>query len=479
MATKKKRASVKRNKATKKSSARKKSPRRAAPTKKSFTSNVAELEFPHSMLLIPTARDGEAEESTFAMAAAGRSAFGAKLNYTPPAKSASSVLTDIGMDDFEKVQTRRGEASSHGVYSNLNSLGMATAFFGGESEVEEAQDKLQNDYDFVPNFSLTLPPKIQMEDVSANRGRAALDHSEWPEESGVAEAHARGIRGEGVLMGVLDTGVDADHVEFSHRTIQYRYVSIFPDSPYWPPRDVRGFDTDGHGSHVCGIIAGRNTGVAPEVNLYCASVIESESTRSSLLRVAHGLDWILRQFSRPDNEQLPGVLSMSLGFPTTTPDDISDGEFDQRVRVIRTMLRTLIQANVLPVIAIGNDGEGAINVPGAFKESLAVGAVDFSGKVADFSSSGRYERISKPDISGYGVGVYSSVERDYMNNSLYERFNGTSMATPYVAGIASLYRCQQPLLTVEETWEKIVDSAKTLRGQSRNRVGKGLARFVI
>src|SRR5262249_40781242 len=150
---------------------------------------------------------------------------------------------------------------------------------------------------------------VQVDDVPANRSRTVLDRREWPEESGVQQAHDRGVRGASVLVGVLDTGVDADHSEFAGQRINFRYVSLQPNSPYWPPRDCRGFDTSGHGTHVCGIVGGRSVGVAPESQLYVASVIESETIFTSLTRVAAGLNWLFRQFTRPDNEHLPAVLS--------------------------------------------------------------------------------------------------------------------------------------------------------------------------
>jgi subtilisin family serine protease len=241
---------------------------------------------------------------------------------------------------------------------------------------------------------------------------------------------------------------------------------------------VRGFDTDGHGTHCCGIVAGRNLGVAPEVSLYVASVIESETIFTSVTRVAAGLNWIFRQFTRPDNEHLPAVLSMSLGFPGQLAG-VPEQEWKQRLHTLRVLLRTLVQANVLPIVAIGNDGAGTFGYPGAFKQVLAVGAVGFDEAVASFSGSGQPpgEGVSKPDLVGYGVGVRSSIERDYSGESVYQRLNGTSMATPYVAGIAALYRSLQPTLTVQQVWDKLRETAKPLPVSS-SRVGRGLARYV-
>jgi subtilisin family serine protease len=330
---------------------------------------------------------------------------------------------------------------------------------------------LEDEYEFVRDFKLNIPSPVR----GQHRGRAALDSAEWPEECGVRHAHSEGVKGAGVLVGVCDTGVDADHDEFRHQTINFRYVSLFPNSPYWPPRDVRGFDVDGHGTHVCGIIAGQRTGVAPDASLYVASVIESETTSTSMVRTSYGLNWLLRQFSRPDNEHRPAVLSMSLGFPQVLAGDAQ--EHAKRLCVMEVLLQTLVQANVVPVVAIGNDGPGQYGFPGAFGNVIGVGAVDFDQQVAAFSGSGVIGTVKKPDVVGYGVSVYSSIERSYDGRSIYQRLSGTSMATPYAAGITALYRCQQPAMTVDEIRDKLHDTALGLRTHPKERVGSGLVVF--
>ena len=77
-------------------------------------------------------------------------------------------------------------------------------------------------------------------------------------------------------------------------------------------------------------------GVAPEVNLAVAAVIESETTHTSLIRVTYGLEWVMQQFSRLHVDQSPAVLSMSLGFPPKPPG-IADSEFDGWVRVTKAL----------------------------------------------------------------------------------------------------------------------------------------------
>jgi subtilisin family serine protease len=436
-------------------------------------------EFRNSFLLLPKEEPDDSSDApfTFSAAAAARSTHERPLQLRQPKRSPAAVLSDMGLVDVEKVssagipESRDLTRLGKGIFTNQSALGMAAAYFRSEKEIGEARKALKSEFDFVPNFPIMLSARVRMDHVAATRGMTALGSREWPPASGVEAAHKAGVRGAGVLVGVLDTGVDADHDEFSHMTLPFRYVPIFPKDV--PPRDIRGFDTQGHGTHVCGILAGKSVGVAPEVNLSVASVIESETTRTSLIRLTYGLEWIMRQFSRLHVDQFPAVLSMSLGFPPDPPG-VAPEEFQRWLRVMRTILRTLVKSNVLPVVAIGNEGPGSFRYPGALPDVLGVGAVDYQGKIATFSGSAA--QPPKPDLVGYGVGVYSGVERDYAGRSVYQRFNGTSMATPYVAGIASLYRCRQPNRTVHEIIQLMKDSALPL-SEPPELVGAGLARF--
>jgi subtilisin family serine protease len=440
-------------------------------------------EFRNSYLIMP--RDdpeGANQEYTYSAAAAARSPRERPLVLKQPKRIPSEVLVKVGLVDVEKFQPnclpseRDVPRFGQGIFTRQPALGMAAAYFRSETAEKEARKALDSEFEFVPNFPVSIPLRVPVDRVSATRGLAPLEAQEWPEDSGIAKAHKSGVRGAGVLVGVVDTGIDADHKEFSHFLggVPFRYVPLFPKDV--PPRDIRGFDTEGHGTHVCGILAGKSVGVAPEVSLSVAAVIESETTYTSLARVTFGLDWVMQQFSRVHVGQSPAVLSMSLGFPPQ-PADVDANVFKLWVRVTKRLLSELRQANVLPVVAIGNEGPDTYRYPGVLEEVLGIGAVDFEGQVAAFSGSARPPDLpAKPDLVGYGVGVYSSVERDYVGRSAYQRFNGTSMATPYVAGIAALYRCRHPAASVDEITTMLRSSAKKLQGPA-DRVGAGLARF--
>ncbi|HSP79599.1 MAG TPA: S8 family serine peptidase, partial [Myxococcaceae bacterium] len=362
-------------------------------------------------------------------------------------------------------------ASTVGTYRYMPLVGATVAHFYSEKAERLAREELGRDFEFVPDVvQLTFPGPVSAGQLGPrNRGLSALTRREWPEECGINAAHAQGIKGAGVMLGILDTGVDADHPEHQDRVIQFRYVSLFPNSPHNPARDVRGFDPDGHGTHVAGIAAGIYHGVAPEVDLYVASVIESETIRTSLGRVAAGMEWLLHQFSRPENAMRPAVVNMSLGFPVQPPPGVSELEYRLNIRALQALLRRLLDSNVLPVVAAGNGGPGTAGYPAAFQEALSVGAVDFSRKVASFSASAVVQQRSVPDVMGYGVNVYSSTERRCNNQAFYERMSGTSMAAPYVAGLAALYRCRSPDLTALDVRDLILDNALRL---PRSSVGR-------
>ncbi|QJW98796.1 S8 family peptidase [Frigoriglobus tundricola] len=435
--------------------------------------------FAASGLFVP--RDGHEEtDLTFAPTAGIRQSAvtGKKVYVAKPSKDADQTLQRIGLTST-RFPHRLSElkAKRAGLFTPLEALGMSAAFFHDEKERDDALSELNGQYEFVADFPLSLPCRVTMRASPASR-RAAQTAREWPTQSGVAAAHAAGVRGKDVLIAVLDTGADADHAEFAGRRITYRYISFFPNNPNWPPRDVRGFDTNGHGTHVSGILVGQTVGVAPEADLYVASVIESETILTSVTRVFAGLQWVLRHFTTPNNERKPGVLNMSLGFPQQVTG-VDANELQARFRTMQLFLTTLRRANVLPVAAIGNAGAGQFGYPGAFKEAVGVGAVDFNEQVPGFSGSAPAGNTTpaKPDLAGYGVGVNSAVERDYEGQSIYQRFNGTSMASPYVAGIAALYRSEDPALSVDEVYARLVATARPVAGQ-KARTGAGIATYV-
>ncbi|MDQ3705410.1 MAG: S8 family serine peptidase [Chloroflexota bacterium] len=386
-----------------------------------------------------------------------------------PKSERIATLKSLGLKEMQPEDSAPKEEHS---FCRLGHVGAYVVMSPDQDRIAKAREELEQDYLIMPNIPLALPtPLLDATNLTLTTTRR---RSGWPEASGVKAAHKNGNRGKGVIIGVLDSGCDADHAEFAGKRIEYRYVPLQPVPEKL--RAVRGFDVDGHGTHVCGIIAGKNVGVAPDAELMVASVIESETIRTSLERIMLGLEWMLSQFSLPDNQEKPVIISMSLGF---RPEWISAPQFQSVVDGISLLLSTLVNDfDALPVVAIGNDGAGNVRAPGYYSDVLSVGAVDSKLKPALFSGGGPAPQtgIIKPDIAGFGVEVFSSHERTIDKKSMYAKLSGTSMATPYVAGIAALTAAANPGVQGQALRTLLVNNAMSLQ-EPPQRVGVGLARF--
>ena len=294
----------------------------------------------------------------------------------------------------------------------------------------------------APEFSLIRPVATAKSALAAGPtwGLMALK---------VPELHAKGLTGKGVLVGHLDTGVDASHPALKAAVTNYVEFDLMGRPvPNALPRD-----SGQHGTHTAGTIAGRlfkttEFGVAPEASLASAMVIEGGNV---IARVLAGLDWAVGLKVR--------VISMSLGLRGY------DASFLAVTQIIRAR-------NILPVFAVGNEGPGTSRSPGNYDEALSVGASDSSSVVADFSSSMRFmdpiERFV-PDLVAPGVDVMSSIP-----GGKTELFSGSSMATPHIAGLAALLFQAFPTASADQVEAAIFASAKRPVGMTAARGGRGI-----
>lgn len=137
------------------------------------------------------------------------------------------------------------------------------------------------------------------------------------------------------------------------------------------------------------------------------------------------------------------------------------------------VIDTLLAVGILPVCAVGNNGRNNTRTPANCRSSVSVGATNFNSKVAGFSGSGRISvnnhSYNVPYLVAPGEGVYSSVQ-----GGGYEAWDGTSMATPIVSGVAALilekYSKQIPVL---DLIDGLLTSCQDL-GHDKERQGKGL-----
>jgi subtilisin family serine protease len=259
-----------------------------------------------------------------------------------------------------------------------------------------------------------------------------------------------GLSGAGVLVAHLDTGVDAKHPALAGAVAHFAEFDFMgrPRTPAPRPRD-----SDDHGTHTAATIAGRpvkgrHVGVAPGARLASAMVIEGGD---AVARVLGGMDWSLGLGAR--------VMSLSLGFRGWWPDFLA-------------VTRILRRKGVLPVFAVGNEYAGQSRSPGNYPEALSVGACDEKGRVAAFSSSERFSRKRDPvvpDLVAPGVGVVSAKP-----GGGWQSMDGSSMATPHVAGLAALLLEARPKATVARLERAILGSCARPKGMSEERGGRGI-----
>lgn len=286
----------------------------------------------------------------------------------------------------------------------------------------------------LDNVQIHLPPPVIGDTAVAAEIAAVPWHLS---KVNVGAARAKGLEGAGVLVGVLDTGIDATHPEFAGKIVHFREFDRNGGVVHGPVRDA-----DTHGTHVSGIVAGATTGVAPRAELAVAAVLTTRTSSGMsgyLVQIASGLNWLLTSsFRGAAGDPGVDVVNASLGGTGYDP------YLYQLAATARAATGTLL------VAAIGNSGDSGMNrhgSPGNYDITLGVGATDSNDAVASFSDWGsvpQHGGLTKPDLCAPGEDVRSSVPQGG-----FQLMSGTSMASPVVAGAAALLIEQTPMLGLD------------------------------
>ena len=264
------------------------------------------------------------------------------------------------------------------------------------------------------------------------------------------------IDGAGVVVGVLDTGIDGKHPAFAGKILAFK--------DFTPEAATEPSDGQGHGTHVCGSVAGSNgVGVAPGARLIVGRVFDSKGgTTTDILLAA--MQWMLDPDGVPETSDGPKLINNSWG-----SNDSTDKSFWVAVE-------NWVNAGILPVFAAGNNGMwgGKVGTPAAFPHSWAVAATTRTDTLAYFSSQGpvAWDGISlmKPDIAAPGDQIIScAIGGGLVSNS------GTSMACPHMAGVAALMFQADPTLTIEQARLIAEETAQDLGAPGKDqKFGSGL-----
>lgn len=247
-----------------------------------------------------------------------------------------------------------------------------------------------------------------------------------------------GQAGASVPVGVMDTGLNLNHPDIreNRESICGAYFPLADDGEdLRVETDDLWIDAGLHGTHVTGTILGngsdepRFAGMAPGVkHVRFAKVLHREGYGSGEA-IRRGMDWMALASDCGGAAARPLVVNMSLSGSSRYWEGRSVGE--------RKVDSTVWKHGQLYVVAQGNANEYSFSNYGAAKNTLAVGAVHDIGGHATFTSLGptRDGRLA-PQVVATGVHVHSA--RGDGSPGGYERFNGTSMAAPSVAGVAAL-----------------------------------------
>ena len=314
-----------------------------------------------------------------------------------------------------------------------------------------------------------------------------------------------GLDGTGIGIAVLDTGVDTTHTAFLNGSNNLR-VTVNLDFT----GEGRTDDPYGHGTHVASIAAGNGrisnaayVGIAPNANILNLRVLGAQGT-GRVSNILSALDWVLQ------NRAAHNIRVVNLSLGTTA---VESYRFDPVCQAVRR----LVDAGVVVVAAAGNNGRdssgqklyGAIHSPGVEPSAITVGASNTFGTdrrsddgVTTYSSRGptrgywtdaagvvRHDNFIKPDLVAPGnkiidaaaAGNHLLATNPHLDAGVSPvdarrmmYMNGSSMATPVVAGAVALMLQANPKLTPNLVRALLAYTAQPLAGFNMLEQGSGL-----
>ncbi|HUR90939.1 MAG TPA: S8 family peptidase [Ramlibacter sp.] len=262
---------------------------------------------------------------------------------------------------------------------------------------DDAVERLRSDPEIA---YIEQDQEISLADVedSATWGLDRIDQADRPLDT---QYHYNSA-GAGVYAFIIDTGIRADHAEFTGRIVPgFNAVA-----------DNQGTkDCNGHGTHVSGTVGGTTYGIAKQVKLVPVRVLGCQGT-GTWSGVIAGIDWVAGQVALR-----PAVANMSLG--------------GARSGAINSAVARAVAAGVTMVVAAGNDNlDACTKSPASEPSAITVGATTDQDVRASFSNFG-----SCVDLFAPGVGITSAWNTGATDT---KTISGTSMATPHVTGVAAL-----------------------------------------
>jgi subtilisin family serine protease len=333
---------------------------------------------------------------------------------------ALSMSSDIMLTDTALTEDGKSKRGRRGPF-DIDQSGVAPPPAEPSPVAAESPPRLSRDFlqgyraaiDGLLNSSAARAPEVPLPAATPEAAGATYGL----EITGVLASR---FSGAGIKVAVLDTGLDLNHPDFAGRVIVTR--------SFVPGQAVQ--DGHGHGTHCIGTACGPRVppilpryGVAYGSSIFVGKVLSNQGSGADG-GILDGINWAVGQGCH--------VISMSLGAPTR-PGQPFSGAFE-------IAAQRAAQRGTIIVAAAGNDsGRPAriepVSHPANCPSIVAVGALDVSLNIASFSNGGLEPNGGEVNVAGPGVAVYST----FPMPPRYRTLNGTSMATPHVAGILALY----------------------------------------
>ncbi len=301
-----------------------------------------------------------------------------------------------------------------------------------------------------------VEPVIRMRAASAAKAPNDPHYNyQWHLAAVKAEAAWATTKGKGVVVAVVDTGVSVNEDGLLHLLPGKDFVDMDDDAS----------DENGHGTHVAGTIAQQTNngigvaGVAPEASILPVRVLGADGSGTNE-GVSAGIVWAVDQGAQ--------VINLSLGSASNS-------------QAVADAVAYAYERGVTVVAATGNDGyTDGVGYPAALDTPIAVGAVDFANVVSFYSNQGPPIDIVGPggDTSAdkNGDGFPDGVIQETFENGAwsYLFFQGTSMATPHVAGVAALV-VATGVIAPDDVRERLLSSSTDLGDRGADTVyGAGM-----
>lgn len=377
-----------------------------------------------------------------------------KFNIYAKEDNISSEISDTVAEGNEYAFMAETEEEAQAIAKYYNATLLSFEYGVGSIYIDK-NNQAQTAFIYSENSNMIAAPKLYPEiiyelDVTDEEGDAL---EQWHVDSLKMNEVWDYSQGENVVVAVIDTGIDTDHVDIKDSI--YRAISVVPEEQYGDGGTLEEAykgpqDYFGHGTHVAGIIAADDdndgcVGIAPKSKIMSIKALEKKGTKGT-----GKTSWVVAGINAAIEAEVD-IINMSIG-GTSVKDEL-----------LGNAVKNALDNDILVVCAAGNitGGNAKVFYPAAYDGVIAVSAVKKSEDSVTIDTS--YSNYgSFVDIAAPGSRILSPIPDNYGYKS------GTSMACPVISGAAALLLSKKSDLTNAQICELMYDTAIDMGDSGRD-----------